>query len=531
MRFFKKTEGAISIFLCIVLLIMIAIPAILVEGTRMKSAQTQIESALDISAKSALANYNYLLKELYGLMALSSDDPDILMEEIVYYLERNLMVDGIEEYKTKAESTLDEINKSETVGSIKKFLGVDKKAEKPLDLYDYKIENVKVQPIYNLSETEVLRAQILEYMKYRGPKELSEGLMDKFLALKDFKKQADILKEKLDVDKNLTEIKENEVKASNNVVTVNKFGTDINIPNQLEIAAGYVLERVKIEKAIKDMEDEIEKIKDELEEIEDKIDEYKDEIKKLKKKIEDKKKEAKKDGSADVDVSAEEAEITELEGLIKELEDSTGDLKKSIDELKDKIKTKKKELDTKKSQIQQINKVLTEYIDKPVAAVKDAKSALETVMKKSKDTVTKIDEINKKLEGETNEFSNSTRLDLGSKKEKISTEDLTPKIAELEHNLAVLSEIKSFIMDAKIDELGLGDFGDIVPDIDVVRARLNSDKVKAKIAEYKGKINDNPIDYYADKGIISDKPKEGEKDPRDAIGEFTKRAVLGMRSP
>jgi len=32
-RFFKKTEGAISIFLCIVLLIMIAIPAILVEGT------------------------------------------------------------------------------------------------------------------------------------------------------------------------------------------------------------------------------------------------------------------------------------------------------------------------------------------------------------------------------------------------------------------------------------------------------------------------------------------------------------------
>jgi len=81
-----------------------------------------------------------------------------------------------------------------------------------LDLYDYKIENVKVQPIYNLSEPEVLRAQILEYMKYRGPKELSEGLMDKFLALKDFKKQADILKEKLDVDKNLTEIKEMRLK-------------------------------------------------------------------------------------------------------------------------------------------------------------------------------------------------------------------------------------------------------------------------------------------------------------------------------
>ncbi|GAE90994.1 hypothetical protein [Acetivibrio straminisolvens] len=144
-------------------------------------------------------------------------------------------------------------------------------------------------------------------------------------------------------------------------------------------------------------------------------------------------------------------------------------------------------------------------------------------MKKSADTVVKIDAINKKLEGETNEFSNSTRLDLGSKKEKISTEDLTPKIAELEHNLAILNEIKNCIKDAKIGELGLSDFGDVVPDIDVVRARLQIEKVKAKIAEYKGKINEDPIDYYSDKGIISDKPKEWEKDPRDAIGEFTKK--------
>jgi len=43
------------------------------------------------------------------------------MEEIIYYLERNLMVEGIKEHKTKAESTLDTINESETVKNIKKF--------------------------------------------------------------------------------------------------------------------------------------------------------------------------------------------------------------------------------------------------------------------------------------------------------------------------------------------------------------------------------------------------------------------------
>jgi len=107
---------------------------------------------------------------------------------------------------------------------------------------------------------------------------LSEGLMDKFLALKDFKKQADILKEKLDVDKNLTEIKENEVKASDNMVTVNKFATDANIPNQLDLAAQYILQKVKLEKAIKDMEEEIEDKEEELDEIRKEINEYKDEI-------------------------------------------------------------------------------------------------------------------------------------------------------------------------------------------------------------------------------------------------------------
>jgi len=44
-----------------------------------------------------------------------------------------------------------------------------------------------------------------------------------------------------------------------------------------------------------------------------------------------------------------------------------------------------------------------------------------------------------------------------------------------------------------------------------VRARLNIETVKAKIAEYKGKVNGDPIDYYADKGIISDKPKEEKR--------------------
>ncbi|NLD50411.1 MAG: chromosome partitioning protein ParA, partial [Clostridiaceae bacterium] len=141
MRYLKKAEGAISIFLCIILISVILLSSLLVEGSRMKTAETQIQSALDNASKSALTCYNNLLKDMYGLMALSDDDPSKLMEEVYYYLERNLQTSGIEEHRTISEKTLDEINGSDTVNAIKDFLGVDSKGAKPpLDLYGFEIE-------------------------------------------------------------------------------------------------------------------------------------------------------------------------------------------------------------------------------------------------------------------------------------------------------------------------------------------------------------------------------------------------------
>jgi len=44
-----------------------------------------------------------------------------------------------------------------------------------------KFENVKVQPIYNLSEPEVLRAQILEYMNTEVRRNCLKDLWINFL--------------------------------------------------------------------------------------------------------------------------------------------------------------------------------------------------------------------------------------------------------------------------------------------------------------------------------------------------------------
>jgi hypothetical protein len=526
MRIIKKTEGAISIFLCIILLAMMVLASVLVEGTRVKSAATQIDSALDSSVKSALANYNYLLKELYGLMALSGDDPELLKDEIAYYLERTLMIADTNENDAESESLWNAINDSKTGSSVLDFFGFSDNGLPPLDLYDYGIEKLKVQPLYNLSEPEVLRAQILEYMKYRAPKQLAEGLMDKFLTFKDFKKQSDVLSKKMDVDKKLTDIKEKQITASDNMVTVNKFSTDFNLPNQLEIAAGYILGRIKIEKELENQKSRLKGVEDEIEEYEDEIEELKKEIERKKKEAQEKDKEdSESDDSADAseggktenpaktDTSEETRRIDELMALIEDLEDS-------IPGLKSDIENSEKDLKTKKTQITQIESALLNYLEKTVNAAQKSKSALVGIRDESKQTVKMIDGIGEELKRETNEFSNTVRVDLGGKKEKISTEDLNPKIQQVEQNISILKDLESYIHNAKLDELGLSDFDGRVPDIDEIRDRLSIGLIMNKIGEYNGKANGIPIDYYEDKGIISDRPKDGEKDPRDAIKDF-----------
>jgi tetrahydromethanopterin S-methyltransferase subunit G len=491
MKQLKKSEGAISIFLCIIMLGVIILSSVLVEGARMKSAETQIQNALDSAAKSALANYDKILKDMYGLMAISDNDPEKLVEEVIYYLERNLNIPQLDE---------------------KNFFGKNGVNDNhALDLYDFKIEALNVKPVYNLSEPEVLRAQILEYMKYRAPKQLAEGLADKFMSIKDFKKQADIMTKKLDVDKALDDIRKQQLTASDNVMTVNNFGTDCNIPNQLEIAAGYIKERISLEKSIKDLEEQKEN--------------YKQDIDRLEKIISEKKAKAaggqgaesksqavgtpKASGApATPDISGEQKQIQELE--------------KKIDDINKQIATKTAELNQKKESLKRINNELRKNVDKALNAASTAKSALISVKNDSKKTVEKIDGINIQLKGEVNEFSNTTRVDLGGKKEKISAEDLDPKISDLEFNITRLNIIKNYIINGKIDTMALGDFNGQVPDIDLIRQKLGIDGVKKEFNEYKGKRNSQPIDYYVDKGNVSSERKEDEKDPREFFADFIK---------
>ena len=162
----KKNRGAITIFMSLILVGMIALEGMLVDGARMRVAEVQTVRAMETAAQSALASFNKALKNRYGLFAFENEAE--LQNVIKAYMEKNLLI--------------------------------PENGKKSLDLYNYSIDNLQVQTGDSLMTNAVLKGQILEYMKYRAPINLTESFFKTYEALEDTKyiSEAMSLKEKLD---------------------------------------------------------------------------------------------------------------------------------------------------------------------------------------------------------------------------------------------------------------------------------------------------------------------------------------------
>ena len=70
MRFSRKTQGVISVFLILILVPVMVFSAMLVDGSRMVSAKAIAQEASDLAALSVLSDYNGTLKDEFGLFSL-----------------------------------------------------------------------------------------------------------------------------------------------------------------------------------------------------------------------------------------------------------------------------------------------------------------------------------------------------------------------------------------------------------------------------------------------------------------------------
>ncbi len=228
----KKEEGTITIFLSIILFVMIVIGGILVDGARIRTGEVQVGRAVNTAVTSALAGYHSGLKEEYGIFAMHENSPEVVTEIVENYMHKNLMTE----------------------------LGPNNN----LNLYDYRIDEIKVTPIFNLSENDVMRHQILEYMKYRAPKALSGEFLDVLDSIKQFGNQSKIMEKKIKVEEELMGLRKVQEDLYKDIENINGFNQKDIFKNKIDSYVKAIADKKNLEEQLAEATKDTEPSKKEI---------------------------------------------------------------------------------------------------------------------------------------------------------------------------------------------------------------------------------------------------------------------------
>lgn len=245
----KKFErGSVTVFLTLILIPTIIITAIFIDVSRIRLYSNQAIMAADNYAEGILTEYDNLLKELYGVFAVSNDEK---------------AKNAVKRLRDYIKSSFDPSNSTinfEHLGEL-----VNKKIDgyMPYKSADIVLDSLDVKGA-NLASSKVLGTQIGDFMRYRIVKQIMDSKDDKSpLDMADVARnlQGDckVLKEKKEFDKAVEKFADN----------VTEYYTQLEILDTYmgylkEVNNKYQVAIVEIKKVIDGRYKElIEKIKDE----------------------------------------------------------------------------------------------------------------------------------------------------------------------------------------------------------------------------------------------------------------------------
>ena len=179
-KLIKNSKGAVTVFVTLLL-----IPSVLVSGTavdlaRLHSARSILHDANQLASNAVLTQYNDLLYNTYGLFGIADDDP-ILWQLLNDYI---------------SVSVFGEDGQDRSLGTLQVFYGAN-----------LSMEEVSFAPGKNLRNPDVLRRQIEEYMKYRGPVIIVAEFLT-FLDSNTVKNDSVIIGDKLAIESGIAEMYE-----------------------------------------------------------------------------------------------------------------------------------------------------------------------------------------------------------------------------------------------------------------------------------------------------------------------------------
>lgn len=205
MNFLRKHRGSVTILLSIILLPSLAFSGLMVDSANLQLSQSVVESSGELAASSALANYDTVLKDVYGLYAVTQD-MDQLNKDISGYFSNTL----------QAGALLDEgaVYDSATVKKIQDelgdFLNIVNREDVNKNFLNVESASCTVSGIAGsqLSKAKILKNQIVEFMKYRGPAEVGLDLLSSVSAFTKADQKAKVADSKMDVDQAMSDLSE-----------------------------------------------------------------------------------------------------------------------------------------------------------------------------------------------------------------------------------------------------------------------------------------------------------------------------------
>jgi len=177
-KFLRDVKGAVTVFITLLI-----IPAMLISGTavdlaRIHTAHSTLQNANQLAANTLLTQYNALLYDIYGLMGVAQDDP-ILWDILDEYIRVTIFGEQAQD---------------RSLGTLQVFYGA----------------NIWLEEAYfpegrHLRNEEVLRRQIEEYMKFRGPVLLVQEFLEKITENR-LAEDGRIINDKMEIDTAIADI-------------------------------------------------------------------------------------------------------------------------------------------------------------------------------------------------------------------------------------------------------------------------------------------------------------------------------------
>lgn len=176
LKLFYRSDGAISVFLSLVLLPVMIVGGMTTDAARIYMSKVIISDSGEMAMNAGLAQYNEVLHDEYGLFVMNQK-PEAISGDLERFFNASLNGTGISENKGYKQ-ILDLVSES------------------------FQAMGVAGSEIY---QTDVEKQQILEYMKYRAPVCIADLILKKLDQLRDTKKMMNAMEAEMDFSEAMEE--------------------------------------------------------------------------------------------------------------------------------------------------------------------------------------------------------------------------------------------------------------------------------------------------------------------------------------